>query len=139
MRTTISWGDSAKFGEKGQERLVLFDWRDLQTSCILSVNHGSVVPSPIGEIMIDAIVAWDAEDDPDGNVQHIIEHGITMEEVEEVLLNENNPVGESRSSGRPLTFGKTTTGKHITVVWEQALDNPLVIRPITAYETDEGR
>jgi hypothetical protein len=34
--------------------------------------------------MIDAIVAWDAEEDPDGNVQHIFEHGITMEEVEEV-------------------------------------------------------
>jgi len=65
--------------------------------------------------MIDAIVAWDAEDDPDGNVQHIIEHGITMEEVEEVLLNENNPVGESRSSGRPLTFGKTSTGN--TLRW----------------------
>jgi hypothetical protein len=62
-----------------------------------------------------------------------------MEEVEEVLLNENNPVGESRSLGRPLTFGKTSTGKHITVVWEQALDNPLVIRPVTAYESDEGR
>ena len=26
--------------------------------------------------MIDAIVAWDMEDDPDGNVQHIAEHGI---------------------------------------------------------------
>ena len=45
--------------------------------------------------MIDAIVAWDAEDDPDGNVQHIIEHGITMEEVEEVLLNETIPLRES--------------------------------------------
>src|SRR4029077_12601147 len=92
-----------------------FDWRDLRTSCILPVNHEFLVPSPIGEIMIDAIVAWDAEDDPGGNVQHIIEHGITMEEVEEVLLNENNPVGESRSSGRPLTFGKTSTGRYITV------------------------
>jgi len=61
-----------------------------------------------------------------------------MDQVEEVLLNENNPVGESRSSGRPLTFGKTSTGKYIVVVWEQALDNPLVIRPATAYETEEG-
>ena len=52
--------------------------------------------------MIDAIVAWDMEDDPKGNVQHVAEHGITMAEVEEVLLNEKNTVGESRSSGRPV-------------------------------------
>lgn len=86
--------------------------------------------------MIDAIVAWDMEDDPKGNVQHVATNGITVEEVEEVLLNENNPVGESRSSGRPITFGETSTGKRIAVVWEQALDNPLVIRPVTAYEVD---
>ena len=86
--------------------------------------------------MIDAIVAWDMEDDPQGNVRHVAEHGITMEEVEEDLLNENNPVGESRSSGRPITFGETSTGKRIAVVWEQASDNPLVIRPMTAYEVD---
>ena len=84
--------------------------------------------------MIDAIIAWDMEDDPKGNVQHIAANGITMEEVEEVLLDENNPVGESRSSGRPMTFGETSTGKKIAVVWEQALDNPLIIRPVTAFE-----
>src|SRR5207244_10093992 len=87
-------------------------------------------------VLIDAIVAGDMEDDPDGNVQHIAQHGITIEEVEEVLLNENNPVGESRSSGRPMTFGETSTGKRIVVVWEEALDNPLIIRPVTAYEVD---
>jgi hypothetical protein len=86
--------------------------------------------------MIDALVAWDMEDDPKGNVRHIAMNGITMEEVEEVLLNENNPVGESRSSGRPITIGETSTGRRIAVVWEQALDNPLVIRPVTAYEIE---
>jgi hypothetical protein len=86
--------------------------------------------------MIDAVVAWDMEDDPQGNVQHISQHGITMEEVEEVLLDENNPVGESRSSGLPITFGETSTGKRIAVIWEQALDNPLIIRPVTAYEIE---
>ena len=84
--------------------------------------------------MIDAIIAWDVEDDPQGNVQHIAEHGIAMEEVEDVLLNENNMVGESRSRGRPITIGATSTGRRIAVIWEQALDNPLIIRPITAYE-----
>ena len=37
---------------------------------------------------------------------------------------------------RPITFGQTSTGKRIAVIWEQALDNPLVIRPVTAYELD---
>ena len=86
--------------------------------------------------MIDAVVAWDMDDDMDGNVQHIADHGLTVEEVEEVLLNEHNRVGESNSSGRPITFGETSTGKRIVVVWELAVDEPLVIRPITAYELD---
>lgn len=86
--------------------------------------------------MIDAVIAWDMEDDPMGNVQHIATNGITMEEVEEVVLNENNPVGESRSSGRPMTFGETSTGKQIAVVWEQALNDPLIIRPVTAFEVE---
>ena len=86
--------------------------------------------------MIDAIIAWDMEDDPNGNAQHIAEHGISRDEVEEVLLNENNPVGESRSSGRPVTFGQTSTGRRIAVVWELALEDPLAIRPITAFEVD---
>lgn len=89
--------------------------------------------------MIDAIVVWDMADDPDGNVQYIAEHGIAMEEVEEVLLDETNPVGESRSSGRPITFGWTSTGRQIAVVWEQALDDPLMIRPVTAYEIERLR
>jgi DNA-binding XRE family transcriptional regulator len=32
----------------------------------------------------DAII-WDLEDDPNGNVQHCADHGITKDEVEEVL------------------------------------------------------
>src|SRR5438128_814413 len=91
-----------------------------------------------GRRMIDALVARDFEDDNKGNVQHIAHNGLTMDEVEDVLLDERNPVAQSRSSGRPITFGQTTTGKSIAVVWEQALDYPLVIRPITAYEVAEG-
>ncbi len=30
-------------------------------------------------------VIWDLEDDPDGNFQHIAEHDVTPEEVDEVL------------------------------------------------------
>jgi hypothetical protein len=50
-------------------------------------------------------VWWDLDDDPDGNVQHIAQHGLTKEEVEDVLLNPENEVAERQSSGQPATFG----------------------------------
>lgn len=81
------------------------------------------------------IVVWDLENEADGNVQHIAEHGLTVEEVESVLLDLNNPTDASASTGRPITFGWTNTGRHIAVVWEKADDDPLMIYPITAYET----
>ena len=31
--------------------------------------------------MIDAEIIWDLDDDPRGNVQHIAEHGVDVEEV----------------------------------------------------------
>jgi uncharacterized DUF497 family protein len=66
-------------------------------------------------------------------VAHIEEHGITKDEVVEVL---RNPVSESanRSSGRPIVFGLTSTGKTIAVVYEQVDDD--TVYPVTAYEVD---
>ena len=40
----------------------------------------------------------------------------------------------SRSSGQPVAFGWTTTGKYLTVVFENVSDDPLTVYPITAYE-----
>ncbi len=79
-------------------------------------------------------VVWnDDPDDPDSNVRHVADHGISQDEVEEVL---QNPTGEttSDSSGRPLAFGITSTGRLIAVVYEQ-LDEDTVY-PVTAYEPD---
>lgn len=67
-------------------------------------------------------------------MQHIAEHGLTKEEVEDVLGNPDNPTDESHSSGRPVTFGWTSTGKHIIVVWEVVLEDPLTAFPVIAYE-----
>jgi hypothetical protein len=50
-----------------------------------------------------ARILWDLDDDPDGNFQHIAEHGITVEEVEEVLYAAEEVVA-SHSTGRPITF-----------------------------------
>ncbi len=76
-------------------------------------------------------ILWDLEDDLDGNVHHCAEHGISQEEVEEVLLNPTD-VDISQSSGRPVVFGDTSTGKHIMVVYEEV--DPDTVYPITAYE-----
>lgn len=79
-------------------------------------------------------ILWDLDEDPDGNVQHIAEHGLTREEVEEVLQHPDG-VKVSRSSGRPIAFGETTTGRVIAVVYDE-IDQDTV-RPVTAYEIDD--
>jgi hypothetical protein len=89
---------------------------------------------PMGKIMIDATILWDLDDDPEGNVQHIAEHDVTVEEAEEVLLDPSSRTGRSRRSGRPQAFGWTSTGKFITVIWEEVSDDPRMIYPVTAYE-----
>lgn len=83
-----------------------------------------------------AEIIWDLEDEPDGNAYHIAENGVTMEEVEDILRNRRNPTDISLSSGRPITSGYTKGGRFLIVVWEEACDNPRMIRPITAYEPD---
>ena len=76
-------------------------------------------------------IIWDMDDDPDGNVQHCAAHGVAKAEVEEVL---QNPTDDdiSRSSGRPVAFGDTSTGRHLMVVYEE-IDRHTVY-PVTAYE-----
>jgi hypothetical protein len=86
-----------------------------------------------------ARIIWDMEDEPDGNVRHIAENDLTPEEVDSVLMNPKNSTEESRSSGEPITFGFTNTGRHIAVIWEHVHDDPLTVRPITAYETPPPR
>ena len=81
-----------------------------------------------------AQILWDLDDDPDGNVQHIAEHGITVEEVEDVLCAAEEVVA-SHSSGRPITFGESSTGKYLAVVFDIVDEDPLSVYPVTAYET----
>ena len=76
-------------------------------------------------------ILWDADDDPNGNVSHCASHGVTPEEVEAAF---QNAIDEdvSRSSGRPVIFGLTASGRHLMVVYEE-VDSETVY-PITAYE-----
>ena len=65
-------------------------------------------------------IFWDLDADPEGNVQHIAEHSISVEEVEDVLYGAQEVVA-SESSGRPITFGETNTDKYIAVVFDVVL------------------
>jgi uncharacterized DUF497 family protein len=86
--------------------------------------------------MKHAIVLWDRDDDPRGNVAHIAEHDLTVEDVETVLT---APVseGHSNSTGNPAVWGYTPDGRFIIVVFEE-IDSD-TIRVNTAYEVPEPK
>lgn len=79
---------------------------------------------------LDAIL-WDLDDDPDGNAQHCADHGISREEVEEVLESAVD-FDISRSTRRPVAFGETCSGRHLMVVFEQV--DAVTVYPVTAFE-----
>jgi hypothetical protein len=78
-------------------------------------------------------IIWDLDDDPEGNVHHIAEHDLTKEEAEEVLANPER-LGTSRSSGLPIAFGTTSTGRYIAVVFQEI--DADTVKPVTAYDIE---
>lgn len=89
--------------------------------------------------MADFAIVWDDEDDPNGNVQHIARHGLSPEEVEQVLRNPRNLTTVRQSSERPLTFGWTKSGKFIAVNWDLIGRDPRTVYPVTAYPVSPPR
>jgi hypothetical protein len=87
------------------------------------------------------LTAWDTEDDPDGNFQHIVGAGeVTAEGVEEVLSDHqgDHPDAYSDTTGNPIIFGTTSVGRRIAVVYSDESDADLIIiRPVTAYSVRE--
>ena len=68
------------------------------------------------------------------NERHIEEHGVTMDEFEEVVCDPDS-TGASRATGRPIAFGYTPTGKYLASVYD-LLDESTVY-PITAFRVSE--
>jgi uncharacterized DUF497 family protein len=88
----------------------------------------------------DALIDWDELHDEGSNTAHIAEHGLTPEEVESALFHEETTFDVSDSSGRPIAFGTTSTGRFIVVVFEVLNPaDPLVVRPITADDVPEPK
>jgi uncharacterized DUF497 family protein len=81
-------------------------------------------------------ILWDDPDDPAGNVQHLAEHGLAIDDVEEVLSNATSE-GTSASTERPCVWGYTLESVYIIVVYEE-IDQD-TIRVVTAYEVPEPR
>jgi uncharacterized DUF497 family protein len=65
------------------------------------------------------------------NEKHILEHGVTREEVEQVVRRSRGK-WKSRSSKRPVLYGQTRGGREIAVVFEFV--DAITIFPVTAYE-----
>jgi len=77
-------------------------------------------------------IIWN--DEPDGNVDHIFDHGLTPDDVEWVLENYDSK-SKSHTSGRPCVFGYTEDGRYIIVVFDEIDED--TIYPVTAYDVAE--
>ncbi len=91
--------------------------------------------------MRDIVIIWDDEDDRDGNFWHIcIEgHGLSREDVEAVLRDDESEIEVSRSSARPTAFGWSLSGERIAVAFEEMSEDPTIVYPVTAYPVPPKR
>ena len=68
---------------------------------------------------------WDPE-----NILHIARHGVTPQEAEDVLLDDET-IHVPSHSGRLSAYGLTTAGRALRVIYDQQPDR---IRVTTAYQ-----
>ena len=90
--------------------------------------------------LLQLIVIW-YRDDPDGNAAHVARHGVSEREVEDALERAGERRHLSCSTGRPITFGWTGTGRHVAVVWELICEDPRngqASSPPTRHVTPSG-
>jgi hypothetical protein len=80
-------------------------------------------------------IIWDLEDDPRGNVRHILEHGITVADYEHALANAVDFYSKSAYSGQEVAVGPNLAGRIIEAAYE--VIDATTIYPITAYYVEE--
>ena len=93
--------------------------------------------------MAGLTVLW-ARDNPNFGARHIWEaHGVREEEVEQVLLEIPPQVEARRHPDRPdrtIFWGATRNDRWLFIVCEDWMeDDARYLRPITAFEPQEGR
>ena len=77
-------------------------------------------------------IEWD-----DTNERKVGDHGLTRDDVEDVLRTAHPVKGVSPTSGRPMAEGWTDGGRYVRVVYETTdAGGVVVLRPVTAYEVD---
>jgi len=86
----------------------------------------------------DATVAWDDATDSKANRQKVQAHGLSEDEVESVLLDDDAQVVPNRSFPEHcLVFGFSYTDRFIAVAFEILDEDEPLVRPITAFEPSE--
>jgi len=79
-------------------------------------------------------IVW--SDEPNANVEHVAQHGVTPEEADEVICEYYDQRQRSRShQHRWVVQGYTSAGRYLVVVFE-IIDETGVILPITAFEPE---
>jgi uncharacterized DUF497 family protein len=78
-------------------------------------------------------IVWD--DSEGGNREHIGDHGLTPDDVEDVLRDPRSTFDWSRQSGLRVAFGYTSGGRYILVAFDEIDEG--TIYPVTAYEVPE--
>jgi uncharacterized DUF497 family protein len=81
-------------------------------------------------------ILWDDPQDPSGNVQQLAEHGLDIDDVEEVLSSPSGR-GVSSSSGLPVMWGYTLENVYIIVIYQRIDED--TIRVVTAYPVPESQ
>jgi hypothetical protein len=65
-------------------------------------------------------------------LEHLAEHDVMADEFEEVVSDPDRQT-TSRSTGDPIAFGWTSTGRYLCCVYRLDEDG-MSIEPVTAYE-----
>jgi uncharacterized DUF497 family protein len=78
-------------------------------------------------------VIWN-DQDPDGNLAHMAEHGILPHEAEYVLMNATIDEADRRHPPRRIAAGRTAAGRLIAVVYERVDD--ATVYPVTAFDLE---
>jgi uncharacterized DUF497 family protein len=78
----------------------------------------------------------------DWNIEHVQEHGVSLEEAEDVVLEARSPFPEDRGDGKSAVWGPGWGGRLIQVVYVERDDDEVFIihaRPLTDQEKHRYR